>query len=1203
MTRSSKIATPFVICLLCVFGGMPPVCFSADETRIDFDRQIRPILAANCFACHGPDEGAREADLRLDVPEAAAADGVIVPGKPEQSEFLARITSDDPELKMPPVDSDKKITPAQIELLRQWISQGATYQKHWAFVAPKRPSLPVVENSHWPRNPIDHFVLAKLEREGLKPSPAADRYTLTRRVYLDLIGLPPTPSEADAFVNDQRPDAYERVVDRLLDSPHYGERWARAWLDLARYSDTNGYEKDQPRTMWPYRDWVINALNADMPFDRFTVEQIAGDMLPNATPQQIIATGFHRNTMINEEGGIDPMEFRFYAQVDRVATTGTVWLGLTVGCAQCHTHKYDPIEHREFYRLMSFYDQADDLEYDVLDAETTKRREEIDDKIAAIEADLPNRYPLPREYAWTTPASIQATSLGGATLGLQEDRSLKASGTSPERDTYEITLDAIDAPIQALRLEALVDETLPNQGPGRAANGNFVVTDLSLTVSPPTPGAEATPIAIAAVEADFSQSDFPIEHAIDGDKKTGWAIAGKSGEQWNVDRTAIIHFKEPMQLDGGTRLTVTIEQNHGMQHTLGRFRLSVGQPRQYKRSSEERRRELLQRDFAAWQQQESEKAAEWSVLEPAKWTSTLPILTVLDDNSVLASGDYQKSETFEVGCRTDLRTITAIRLEALPHESLPNHGPGRGSISASVEQKGRFLLTDFSFSVDGQAIPLTNATESYAHQQSTAAKALDDDLQSGWANDGTQGKAISAVFQLQQPLQLTDQSLLTFMLHCEAFYPSGLGRFRLSVTSDSAPIVATGHAAEIEAILVKPAAERSEFERQQLFQRFLATAPKLATEHQRIEELRGSKPRYVRTLVTSQRNSNHYRQTRRHHRGEYLKVRESVEPGVFGALHNLPEDTANDRLALARWLIAPENPLTARVTMNRDWAAIFGRGIVGSLDDFGVQGQSPTHPELLDWLAVELVENGWSRKHMHRLMVNSATYRQSSRATSQLRKRDPGNLLLARGPRFRLDAELVRDSLLSISGVLSKKVGGPSVFPPQPPGITEGAYGRLTWTVSQGEDRFRRGLYTFNKRTAPYAMFTTFDGPSGELCVARRERSNTPLQALMLLNDEVVIEASRALATVAVNLSASDTTSRARELYRRCIIRPPEPEEIQAIVAFFERQTKRFQSGELNAAETIGEKGITDDKNAVELAAWTTVARVLLNLDETITKD
>ncbi len=838
------------------------------------------------------------------------------------------------------------------------MQQGGKYDEHWAFQAPRRPDLPAVKNQQWPRNAIDHFVLARLEQAGLQPSPEADRYTLIRRVSLDLIGLPLTPEEADAFVNDTRPDAYERVVDRLLASEHYGERWARAWLDLARYSDTNGYEKDQPRTMWPYRDWVINALNADMPFDKFTVTQIAGDMLPGASSQDLIATGFHRNTMINEEGGIDPMEYRFYAQVDRVATTGTIWLGLTVGCSQCHSHKYDPLQHAEFYRLMSFFDQADDLEYDVPDAGIAQQQAKVDAEIAAIEADLANRYPT--------------------------NNAAKTADAKP-----------------------------------------------------------------AAADAQDNSIDL----------------------------------------------------------------------------SPEQRRQLLEQDFAAWEQAESAKAAPWNILHPTRLESTLPILSVLADDSVLASGDYQKSETFDVTCRVAPQTITAIRLEAIPHESLPNNGPGRGSISASVEQKGRFLLNEFSLTIGGEKISIASATESFAHKESTAAKALDGDLQSGWANNGSQGEGVAAVFQLAQPLELTAETDLVFQLHSEAFYPSGLGRFRLSVTDKSTPVIATGHSAEIEAILAKPVEARDEAERQQLLQRFLLTTPKLKAEHDKIAELRKQRPRFVRTFIIRQRDTALHRQTQRHHRGEYLQPRESVQPGVFDILHDLPQEAEKNRMTLARWLVSPQNPLVARVTMNRDWAAFFGRGLVRTTDDFGVQGDPPTHPKLLDWLAVEFIERGWSRKQMQRLIVTSATYRQSSRMTPELLQRDPQNLLLTRGPRFRIAAELIRDIVLSISGQLSEKIGGPSVFPPQPPGITEGAYGPLKWTVSEGEDRYRRGLYTFNKRTAPYAMFSTFDAPSGELCVARRDRSNTPLQALMLLNDEVMIDAARALAEQAVTLKQTDVES------------------------------------------------------------------------------
>lgn len=1200
----SRIVVLFSMATLAGFVISPAICLSQEPKLIDFNRQIRPILTANCIVCHGPDSDTDETDLRLDRGESAHDSGAIVAGKPLESELIARITSDAPEMVMPPPDSKKALTKGQIELLRLWIQQGGKYDEHWALVPPSRPHIPQVKKRDWAKNPLDHFVLSRLEQAGLHPSAEADRYTLIRRVSLDLIGLPPTPEEADAFVKDSRPDAYERLVDRLLNSKHYGERWGRAWLDLARYSDTNGYEKDQPRVMWPYRDWVINAINADMPFDQFTVEQIAGDMLPGATSKQLIATGFHRNTMINEEGGIDPMEYRFYAQIDRVATTGAVWMGMTFGCTQCHSHKYDPLQHSEFYKMMSIYDQADDLEYDVPNAEIAKKRDEIDAQIAAIQADLANRFQVPQPLDWSQPTIAKFASVGGASLEKRDDHSVLVTGEQPERDTYRVVLEMPETKLRVLRLEALADKLLPGGGPGRAENGNFVITELSIAAAPLASEAEPQPVAIERAEADFSQEKFPIAYAVDGDDKTGWAIRAAADKPSNVNRTAKFHFKEPVGFEGGTRLIVTIKQEHGARHTLGRFRLSVGRRHEFKESLAVRRKAFLQQEFAAWLKQESAKAAEWKILKPTKLVSTLPILTVLDDQSVLASGDYHKSETFDVTCQPEPQTITAIRLETIPHESLPNNGPGRGSISASIEQKGRFFLSDFSLSLNGKKVPVASATESFAHEKSTAAKAIDENLQSGWANNGSQGRGISAVFQLAEPLSVTAGSKVTFHLHTEAFYPSGLGRFRLSVTGDNVPVVATGHPVDVEAILNKSAETRSETEQEKLLQRFLAVAPQLKSEHDKLEKMRRDKPRFTRTFVIKQRDQEHYRRTRRHHRGEYMNPREPVEPGVFGALHDLPDDTPVDRLTLARWLVSSDNPLVGRVTMNRDWAALFGRGLVRTVDDFGVQGERPTHPQLLDWLAFEFVNRGWSKKHMHRLMVTSATYRQSSRVNEELLERDPKNELLARGPRYRLDAELIRDAVLKVSGLMSEKIGGPSVFPPQPPGITEGAYGKLVWTVGTGESRYRRGLYTFNKRTAPYAMFSTFDGPSGELCVAARGRSNTPLQALMLLNDEVVVEAAQALAVKTMDSKNVDAESRAREMFRRCVIRPPEKAELATVVDFYQAQKERFRSGKLDAAAMTGQKKEgAGQKDLHDLAAWTAVARVLLNLDETITKD
>ncbi|HEY7426666.1 MAG TPA: PSD1 and planctomycete cytochrome C domain-containing protein, partial [Gemmataceae bacterium] len=887
---------PAVVVLSWLIGIASPLFAAGGEDA--FNTRVRPILAKHCFKCHGPDEKARKARLRLDQRQAARRGGksgrpAIVSGQPEQSELIQRIFAEDEEEVMPPPHTKNPLSMEEKQILKRWIAEGADYRSHWAFVPPRQTPLPKVKQTNWPRNPIDHFILARLEAEGLKPSPQADRYTLARRLYLDLIGLPPTPEETEAFVKDESADAYEKLVDRLLASPHYGERWARRWLDLARYADTNGYEKDRPRSIWPYRDWVINAHNADMPFDRFTIEQLAGDMLPDATLTQKIATGFHRNTMLNEEGGIDPLEYRFYAVVDRVATTGTTWLGLTVGCAQCHTHKFDPISHREYYQFLAFLNNADEPSLAVPRPDITRQRQEIEKKIAALITDLPNRFPLD----------------------------------------------------------------------------------------------------------DKTDKETPI--------------------------------------------------------------------------LEVRRRALVQRKYRDWREREASRTVRWTVLRPTRVKANLPHLTILDDNSVLASGDQSKSDTYDLSFHTDLHGITALRLEVLPDERLPSGGPGRVSYEGPF---GDFFLSEFRVFAGDKKAALAKAAHSFASGKATADKAIDGDPQTGWSINGGQGRPHTAVFTLAAPLaEATD---LRVQMLFERYYSAGLGRFRISATTDSHAAIARDMPADIEDVLLIPEEKRTTAQKQRLFQQFLMTAPELAKDRAEIDRLRKEMPAYPTTLMMMERPPEAPRPTFIHNRGEFLQPKERVEPEVFSILPPLPKDAPRNRLGLARWLVSPDNPLTGRVTMNRQWAAFFGRGIVRTLQDFGYQGEPPSHPELLDWLAVELVKQDWSMKKMHKLIVLSATYQQASRVRPELLTKDPDNALLARGSRVRLEAEQVRDAVLRCSGLLAAKVGGPSVFPPQPPGVTtEGAYGQLQWKVSTGPDRYRRGLYTFSKRTAPFALFTTFDAP------------------------------------------------------------------------------------------------------------------------------
>lgn len=1158
---------------------------------VDFNRDVRPVLSENCFKCHGFDPKTRKGDRRLDTREGAMAekDGVraIVEGKPEESDLSIRMHSTEKDEQMPPPKSGKQVTPRQIALLDKWIQQGAKYDLHWAFKKPVEAPLPDAAGDPWPRNAIDHFVLERLKKEGLTPSPEADKYTLCRRLYLDLIGLPPTPAEADAFVNDASPGAYEKLVDHLLASPHYGERWARRWLDLARYADTNGYEKDRQRSIWPYRDWVIHALNDGMPFDEFTIEQIAGDLLPNATREQRIATGFNRNTMLNEEGGIDPLEFRYLAMVDRVSTAGTTWLGLTVGCAQCHTHKYDPIPHREYYEVMASLNNADEPEMDLPPPDAAAQEAARREKLAQLLAALPEKWPA-GDPRWTALRPVRVETASGEQPKILDDDSALFAAPGPEKDDYTFILDAGPAPISQLRLEALTDKSLPQEGPGRVGHGNFVLSEIVVTAAPKNAPEQARLVKLAGVEADVSQPGFEIDKAVDGRSDTGWAVH-REGTKSNAPHRATLRFERPVSFSEGTRLVVRLEQQYGQHHTIGRVRFSAAND-EPPRPIAQVRAEAVEKGFAQWLERERARTAHWTALHPVEAKSNLPLLTVGADGVVFVSGDMSKSDTYELKFRSELKGITAVRLEVLPDERLPKHGPGRIFYEGPA---GDFMLSNIELLSGGTKQPWARATHSLAKANFEADKAIDENLQTGWSIDGGQGRNHEAVFNLAKPL--ADGVEFTIKMLFERYFACGLGKFRISVTTD--PVAEAREIPDdVAKLLVIPDEQLTAGQRAKLREQFLLSAPELKAARQEIDELR--KPMsYTTTLVMQERPTENPRPTFVHNRGEFLQPTERVEPGVLSIAGPFPPDAPHNRLGFARWLVSRDNPLTARVIMNRDWAAFFGRGLVRTLGDFGFQGDAPSHPELLDWLAVEFMQRGWSVKQMHKLIVLSATYRQASRATAELIARDPDNKWLARGPRFRMEAEAVRDSALLASSLLSEKMGGPSVRPPQPDGVMEAAYGNPKWNADAGEDRYRRSIYTFMKRTAPFALYANFDAPTGEACLARREVSNTPLQALALLNDVVFLDASRALGRTLATQSGS-VEDRVRSLFRRCLTRPPTDEEVATLAKFYAAQKERFAKGELDAKALAGET--TGDVN--ECAAWTALARALWNFDEAITR-
>ncbi|MDB6033158.1 MAG: Planctomycete cytochrome, partial [Verrucomicrobiales bacterium] len=1097
--------------ILLAFAG-----FASAAEAPDFLREVRPILSSHCFKCHGPDESARKGKLRLDDREAALKGGksgekAITPGKPDSSAIIARVFTKDEDELMPPTKIKHPLTLEQKEILKRWVLAGAEYKPHWAFIPPRQTEPPRLDGGTFKiRNAIDAFVLERLRKEGLSPSVEADRYTLCRRVYLDLIGLPPSIEESDAFINDPHPDAYERLVDELLASEHYGERWARRWLDLARYADTNGYEKDRNRNIWPYRDWVIRALNSDMPFDKFTIAQIAGDMLPRPSLDDLIATGFHRNTMLNEEGGIDPLEFRYNAVVDRVNTTGTAWLGLTVGCAQCHTHKYDPILHQEYYQLMAFLDNADEPDLDLPPADAREQQQRREQRATKLLADLEDKWPVKEENLQWEIVKLNGSNVTTGNPAdkwkILHDGSILFSAPGPDQNVTFVSFDTTSTNITSLRVEALTDDSLPSKGPGRTDHGNFVLTEINITNSLSDGSSTPEQVRIASASADAEQDGFPVKSAFDGQSDTGWAVHAK-GKPLNQPRTAIFELAKPIGAKSGSHITIRLEQTYGSRHTIGRLRLSVGIPAaQDDRPLLARRKAAMDKAFAAWLTKERKRTVQWQSLRPAEAKANLPLLTVQPDDSIFASGDTSKSDTYDLAFTNNLKAVTAIRLEALPDDRLPAHGPG---MTYYEGPKGDFFLGEFQVKANSHPVKFAKASESYAKNNygsgASAMAATDGDPQTGWTCAGRMGEAHTAVFIPDQPI---DASRLDVRMLFGRHYACSLGRFRISVTTAPGEVEAREFSEQVQQLLLVPDPKLTAAQRQQLLEQFLLSAPELEEHAKKIRELR-KPPAYSTTLVLHERPPENPRATFVHNRGEFLQPKDRVEPGIPSFLPSFPANAPKNRLSLAKWLVSPQNPLTARVVVNRHWAAFFGNGFVRTLNDFGFQGELPTHPELLDWMAVQYMKDGWSTKVLHRLIVTSSTYRQSSKVPAELEARDPNNRLFARGPRVRLEAELVRDGALHASGLLSRKMFGPPVRPPQPAGVTEVAYGSPAWETSTGEDRYRRSLYTFQKRSAPFAMFNTFDAPSGEVCLARRESSNTPLQALALLNDVAFVEVAR----------------------------------------------------------------------------------------------
>ena len=1051
-------------CFVCVFitaavgarGQEKP-----SQSAVSFNRDILPILSNNCFACHGPDEKKRETKFHFDTKEGAfLKPGVIEPGNAAESLLVEMITNPDPNERMPPPDSGHALTDRQIELLKRWIDEGAKWDTHWAYTAPVRVDPPAVRTSGWVRNPIDQFILWRLEREGLKPSPEADKVTLLRRVTYDLTGLPPTPAEVDSFLADRAADAYERRVDALLQSPRYGERMAMPWLDAARYADTHGYHIDSLRGMWPWRDWVIDAFNRNLPFDQFVIDQLAGDLLPDATREQKVASGFNRNHMINFEGGAIDDEYQVEYVVDRVEATSTAFMGLTMGCARCHTHKYDPITHKEFYQFFAFFNNVPERG---LDGRTGNA--------------------VPFLLLPSPPQQAKLDQLAAA---------IKARET--------LLTDEVVTPAQDEWERSFADKLPPVDRDGLVAHYEL--------------------------DGNFSDISGRYQH---GRTLVGEPTfdAGQIGRAVSFDGDTEVSFGNVGSFDRGDRFSLAV-----WLRPRGNQPMSV-----FQKIDDARNR----------------RGYEWRLDDIVlvgiqRWAARLTIALTSDIP----------------GSRIEIRTRERLRLGDWYHVALTYDGSSKAS--------GLFLY------VDGKLFETDVVKNTLAGSIRT-----DTPLRLG-------SKALGDPFVGQiDELRLYNRTL----------------------TPEQIEQIALHYQPRV--VLAGVTGKRSKEEAEVVREYFLtyAAPEQLRTAYAELKALRAELVEYEKQVPSAMVMSEMAkpRETFVLARGDYRNRTEKVEPGVPAMLPPLPKDAPRNRLTLARWLVDPAHPLTARVAVNRFWQTYFGYGIVKTQEDFGVQGEPPVHPELLDWLATEFIAGKWDIRAMQRLIVTSATYRQASTVTPALLEKDPDNRLLARGPRTRLPAEMIRDTALAASGLLNGEIGGPSVFPYQPPGLWEEmAFGEgfsaQSYRQSHGKDLYRRGMYTFWKRTVPPASMATFDAPDREKCTARRAQTNTPLQALVLMNDPTYVEASRALAQRTLIEGGGDERQRVEFAFRLATARKPSGKEAGILRHLLNSRRAEFAKDRAGALKLlrIGESARDPKLDPSELAAWTMVASAILNLDETITK-
>ncbi|MBC7368708.1 MAG: DUF1553 domain-containing protein [Undibacterium sp.] len=1132
---------------------------------IDYNRDIRRVLSENCIRCHGPDEKDRKGGekekggLRLDTRAGAIAllddHAAIVPGSAEKSELYLRIATDDENDIMPPLDTGKKLTAHEKDLIKKWIGQGAPYAEHWSYVPPVRPALPPVSNPKWPANPIDAFILARLDREKLSPAPAADRATLARRVALDPTGLPPTPADVKQFEADPAPGAYERMVDRLLAQGSFGEHWARLWLDQARYADSAGYADDPARTIWAYRDYLIRSFNANKPFDRFTTEQLAGDLLPHPTEEQLIATAFHRNTPTNSEGGTIDEEFRNMAVVDRVNTTMTVWMGSTMACAQCHTHKYDPFTQKDYFRLFAILNNtADEDRKDeapvlpLFTPEREKAREPFEAEIAALEKNLRARTPallaaqpawearFATAVAWQPLKPSELSSESGAVMTAADDGVIRV-GQRGETDVYRFAATAA-APqtLTALSLETFPGDTPPPAGAVSNA-GEFVVTRVLASI---------TPAGAREVTGRYLRVELPGK-----DKALSLAEVQVFGNGDNVAPGGDATQSSTMG-EGVAKLAIDGKTNGNAEKA---------NPPALTEMSENPWWEL---DL------KSAQAVERVVI----WNRTDGKLGERLAGARVTLLDEQRTE---VWTRT-LEQAPAVSAELTVSEVKPIRW---ASAHADVTEDG-FVA------------------ESVLNARAGRER--------GWAVGAQSGKPHTLVLLPEAPVVVPAGARLTIAIEQLSKKKNHtLPKLRLATTGDERAVEITRAPAPVWAALKVAAPERSAAEGETVTAQYMTAAPALEQERQRLAAVtkrRGAIQPYTTVPVMSEVVGAKARKTHVQRRGNYLDLGDEVTPGVPGALHALPAEAPADRLGLAGWIVDAKNPLTSRVIANLFWESVFGMGLVRTTEDFGSQGDLPSHPELLDWLAVEFRESGWDVKHLLRLMVTSATYRQSSRISPEALARDSDNRLLARGPRFRLSAEMIRDQTLAVSGLLSAKMFGQPVNPPQPKMGVSAAFGAtIDWENSVGEDRYRRGLYTTWRRSNPYPSMTTFDAPSREVCTVRRERSNTPLQALVTLNDPVYIEAAQSLAR-RITAASGTAAEKLNYGFELALLRGPKAEELKPLLALFAKSRERFtrDTAQAVAVATNPLGALPSGADVADVAAWTVVGNVLLNLDEFLMK-